>query len=262
MTGLVKWNHPQLGQITFQDCRPGAKTAEPDNNTLAAFGIISKALAETLGHEGRHAAVAALFGRKLTEARAAFPGEDGVLGHVLYEHHGGPPDRMTLAEEAVILLAGPVAEKTGPPAWPPRSDDGMKCDNSDEKELARIVQRLNLNEKQYAGLVDVARMVTSHPGSKRVEERIGTMLGCGLTLNASMLKDIHEGAWREFAEETRPRTQQELDDDRVRQETRQWMNDYMAGYDEYVKQQAEDEHAKALRRECDRITREFELNNT
>src|SRR5215207_821087 len=121
MTGLVKWNHPQTGiPITFQDVRPGA--SEPwftesaaRDDTLAAIGLIKQALAETPGHEGRHAAVATLFDRRLTEARAAFPGDDGILGCVSYDHDGDPADRMTLAEEALILLAGPIGDKAGPP---------------------------------------------------------------------------------------------------------------------------------------------------
>jgi hypothetical protein len=157
MTGLVKWNHPQLGQITFQDCRPGAKTAEPDNNTLAALGVIHKALAETPGHEGRHAAVTMLFGLKPIEAKAAFPGEDGTLGYVQFDYTGETWTRMRLAEYMVGLIAGPLGEKAGAPQWPLRGGEG----GSDEEALARVADQLQLNQKQYEGLVDVAEAVRS-----------------------------------------------------------------------------------------------------
>jgi hypothetical protein len=257
-TGLVKWQHPTMGEITFQDVRPGVKTIEPDNDTLAAFDIISKAFAETPGHEGRHAAVAMLFDRKTVEARSAFPDEDGVLGYVQFDFEGERWDRLRLAEQAVILLAGPIAEKTGPPAWPPRSDDGMKGYNSDEKELAHIVQRLNLTEQQYAALVDLTRTITRHPGIKRVEERISTMLGLGVTLNRKQLEDIHDSAWREFTEENRPRTQDELDDAELREQHRHWMTGVLEAGLEYAEEQAKEKAASDLRRECDQLAAEFE----
>jgi hypothetical protein len=51
MTGsqLIKWQHPGTGvPFRFEDRRSDAKTTTPDDNdTLAAFEIISKALAET-----------------------------------------------------------------------------------------------------------------------------------------------------------------------------------------------------------------------
>jgi hypothetical protein len=255
---LTKWRQPNGTTVTFEDRRPDAKTADPDNETLAAtFEIITTAMADTPGHEGRHAAVAMLFDFKTVEAHAAFPSEDGILGRVTFDFTDEAWDRMRLAEEAVVLLAGPVGEKAGPPAWPPRVDDGM-AGYSDEKQLAHIVHRLKLNEKQYNGLVDIARTITRHPGIKRVEERIGTLLSCGLTLNGRMLKDLHDSAWREIAEENRPCTQEELEDAELREHFRGWMTSRLEDGARYYDEQAKEKAARDLRRRCDQLAREVE----
>ena len=127
---------------------------------------------------------------------------------------------------------------------------------SDEKALARIVRLLNLNEKQWNGLVDITRTITRHPGIKSVEKRIGAMLELGLTLDGRMLKDIHEGAWREFAEETRPRTGAELQDAEVREQHRRWMTGVLEAGTEYAIEQAEEQAARDLRRRCDELAAE------
>jgi len=240
------WQHPNTGvTITFEDRRPSVKAAEPDVDTLAAFDLIAKAMADTPGHEGRHAAVAMVFGFKTVEAHAAFPNEDGTLGYVLLDSAGEQADRMRLAEQAVVLLAGPIGEKAGPPAWPPRSDDG----SSDEKALADIVRRLDLNEKQWNGLVDIARTVTRHLGVKRVADRIGVMLEQGVTLDGRMLKDIHDAVWREIEEQNKPPTQAEIEHAEQVAQHRQWMTDTLAAGVEYARTQAD----RKLRAECDRL---------
>lgn len=256
---LVRWNMPDGTPVSFRDCRPGATTAEPDDSagTLAAFEIITKAMGEAPGHEGRHAAVAMLFDLPVVEAHAGFPAEDGILGHIKFGHDTQPLDRMRLAEHAVTLIAGPLGDKTGAPVWPPRSDDGM-AGYSDEKALADIVRRLNLNQRQYEGLVDVARTITSHPGIKRVEAWIGTLLNCGLTLSAKMLTDIHESAWREIAEETRPRTQDELEYAELREQQRSWWTNYLSEAADYHERQADEKAARDLRRRAMELAAEIE----
>jgi hypothetical protein len=236
---LVKWHMPDGTPVQFQDVRPEAKPTKPDDiDTSAALEIIGKAMAETPGHEGRHAAVAMLFDIPLVEARAGFPAEDGVTGYIKFGHDEQPLDRMRLAEHAVVILAGPIGEKAGAPAWPPRSDDGMASSYSDEKALAHIVDRLNLTEAQYNGLVEITRTITSHSGIKRVADRIATLTGCGLTLNGQMLKDMHEGAWHEIAEENRPRTPAEIDQAEQREQQRRWWSDYLDASIDYYEQQA------------------------
>ena len=248
------WQHPHTGvTITFEDRRPGGKTAEHDVDTLAAFDIIAKAMADTPGHEGRHAAVAMLFGFKTVEAHAAFPTEDGTLGYVQFDFAGEQADRMRLAELAVVLLAGPIGEKAGAPSWPPRSDDDGIAGHSDEQALADIARRLDLNEQQWNGLVDIARTITRHLGVKRVAKRVGVMLEHGVTLDGRMLKDIHDGAWREIAEENRPPTQAELEHAEQVAQHRQEMTDTLAAGVEYAKTEAD----RKLRAECDRLALEF-----
>jgi hypothetical protein len=272
MTGsaLVKWNMPDGTPVTFQDVRPGANTPEPDNSdTLAVtFEIITKALAETPGHEGRHAAVGMLLDFKTVKAQAALPAEDGILGCVTFDYSGETWDRMRLAEDAVVLLAGPIGDKAGPPAWPPRSDDGM-AGYSDEKALAEIVRRLDLNEKQYDGLVDIARTITRNPGIKRVADRIETLLNCGLVLTSRMLEDIHDAAWRETAEEAqaeaernRSRTPAEIEDAELREQHRQWMTGVLDDGITYHQQRAEEQAARDLRRRAMQLAAEVEQTTT
>ena len=236
----------------MEDRRPGGKTAEHDVDTLAAFDIIAKAMADTPGHEGRHAAVAMLFGFKTVEAHAALPTEDGILGYVQFGFAGEEADRMRLAEQAVVLLAGPVGERAGPPTWPPRSDDAVAGD-SDERALADIVCRLDLNEQQWNGLVDIARTITRHLAVKRVADRIGMLLEQGVTLDDRMLKDIHEGAWREIAEENRTPTPAETEYAEQVAQHRRRMTDALTAAEEYARTEADRE----LRAECDRLALEF-----
>jgi hypothetical protein len=88
------------------------------------------------------------------------------------------------------------------------------------------------------------------------------MLGVGLSLDGRMLKDMHDSAWREIAEENRPRTQEELDDAALRKQHYTWMRGVLEDGVKYHEQQTKDKAARDLRAEADRITREFEQSKT
>ena len=153
-------------------------------------------------HEARHAAVALFFGFNVIEARADAP-TGKSLGHVLFDHSGEQPwDRLRYAAALVTLVAGGLGEKGWPPAWPLDPNGG----EDDERQLAAIVGRLELNEKQFNGLVGVTRSIVGHPFIKRLQDAISTPLSIGMTLKRPMLKVMYEVTEREWVEEHRERT--------------------------------------------------------
>jgi hypothetical protein len=179
-----------------------------------------------------------------------------VLGQVTWDFSGETWTRQRVAEYAVSVIAGPLGEKGGAPQWPLRTDDGMADDHSDEKALARLVDQLGFNQKQYEGLVHIAQMIVGSPYVKRAIDDIATLLSVDMTLDERMLADLYDNAIKSVQRETAPPTTEELEHAAQVEQHRQSMTAYLAACDQYRKE----EDAKALRRECDRITREFELD--
>jgi hypothetical protein len=171
---LQQWQHPQHGSITFEDRRPNKRRQQHPEPLRLEFSM-----AEVAGHEARHAACAALFDFKAIEASAAMPA-NACYGHVLFALEDEQWTRMRLGEIAVTLLVGGLGEKGWPPAWPP-NPIGME---HDEGKLAYVVERMQLSEKAWNGLVDIARMITKDPAFKKLEGRYQVLLSEGLTLNA------------------------------------------------------------------------------
>jgi len=260
MTG-ARWQHPETGEeITFTDARVWGRSSEDqpepaDVTATSEYKHLAAEMAATPSHEARHAVVGMFLNFKTLQARADLP-EDHTLGAVQFDFSGEQWTRLRLAEYAVTLLAGSIGEKAGPPAWPLRADDGMAGEHSDEKVLAHIINdELRLDEKQYGGLVDVARMAVEHPGIKRATDFIATMLDVGVTLDGRMLSDLAHTAWKTFEEETRPRTQDELDNADMREQHRRWMTGVLDAGIQYAEEQAEE---KELRRRGDQLVSELE----
>jgi hypothetical protein len=263
MTGaLVKWQHPQTGeQFTFQDCRPGAKAASQAAEPAESF-TFPVTMQQVAGHEGRHLACGSLFDFKMSEARADIP-DESCYGRVIFDHAGEQWDRLRCAEMAVTLLVGGIGEKDlkWPPTWPLNPNSTI----SDERNLAVVVERMRINEKTWNGLVDIAHWLIKQPTFKRIENRYGALLGCGLTLNRNMITDIYKSIERETAEEAeaeaernRPRTQHEIDAAEMRAQHRQWMTGVLEAGVAYAEEQAEEKAARDLRRRCDQTTSRLE----
>jgi hypothetical protein len=243
MTATMRWIGNDGRLVTFEDRRPGAKAADPAPVVTLPF-----TMTEVAGHEARHAAVGGLFDFKMVEARADAP-DDTCLGHVLFDHSGEQWDRMRTAEMAVVLLAGGLGEKTWPPAWPPRAT----AFEGDERDLAELIARLELSEKQWHGLIGVAQKIVAHPCVKKLEERYALLLGMGMTLTAPMLEDGYKAVALEAA--NAPATREHA---RQVERHRKWMTDCLRAGDEYDDEQRAQQAADDLRRRSLQVAAEVE----
>lgn len=257
MSNRQQWQQPDGTTVTFEDRRPAAmiaaeqEEAKPtlrESITLPAriqpMIDFEKEIKATPGHEARHAVVGHLFEFSVKQARADIP-EDGVLGSVAFDLDGEVWTDLRLAEMMVTLLAGCVGEKAGPPAWPLRLDDGTVGNGSDEKQLARMADALDLTESQYDTFVKIASDIVAHPGIKAAVSNLTVLMQEGLVLNERMITTTVEIGWDQPAAEQRHKAFQAT----VEQE-KAIVLDYMAGYERYHRE-------KELRRQCDQIAREF-----
>jgi hypothetical protein len=124
-----------------------------------------------IGHEARHASVAALLEFDVASVRADWP-EPTIAGRVSFDHSSEVWDDLRLAQFFIVAAAGPMGDKGWPPAWPP----SLSNPGSDEYSLARICQLLNLDERRYRALTAVARKTVEHPAVRRAESALSTLL--------------------------------------------------------------------------------------
>lgn len=237
--------------VTLEDRRPGRR-APPQLEPVR----LKYTMGDVAGHEGRHCAAAALFGFKMVEARADIPHTDRY-GHVTLDITDEDWQPIRLAENAVALLAGGIGEEGWPPSWPlnPHATEG------DERALADLAHRLNLNATQWHGLIDIANTIATHRGFKRLVRSFETLLSEGVVLNEKMIEHTirhAKGELERIAESERPPTPEERDHADLVAEHRDAMLGRLTAYDKH-RQQIERELAhEKQRRELDAISRELD----
>lgn len=202
MTARMRWRSASGQLVTFEDRRPEAvAAAEREAEEMSGKGTVTlpakvaplfdfKALLdEVIGHEARHAAVAAFFDFKVLEARADGPSPDS-LGWVAFDHEDEEwtPDR--LAEFGMTLIAGGLGEKAWPPNWPPNANSEI----ADERALARVAAAIPLDETSYLRLIGLAKAIVAHPQMRAIEERIKSVLPF-VTVTGPMVRDAFDGVF-------------------------------------------------------------------
>lgn len=255
-----KWQHPTMGEITLTDRRSSATTAPVDVRDTPEYKHLAEEMATTPAHEARHAAVSLFWDFKTVQARADLP-EDHILGNVTGDFSGETWTRARLAEYMSTIIAGPLGDKSGPPAWPLRLDDGMASEHSDEKTIARIAADLKLNQKQYEQIVEITRTILENPGVKRAIGHIETLLDVAGVVDGRMLRDLYKSGVQNGYEEAllnaTPPTTEELEHRVKVEEHRAAMSAYLEACDWYRKEEAD----KALRRKAERLIREIEAGS-
>lgn len=262
-----EWYNERGQTVTFMDRRSGAHTtktapAQPCGQDDTIAEQLSKSLPDrtaVAGHEARHAAIGELMGFKISHARSDLQRDDRV-GEVNFDLTSESWTRLRGAEFFVMAAAGGLGDrslKSWPPTYPPRRTKA--AGGNDENLMAIVVDALELSERQYHGLLDVARMLIDHRGIRHATKYMETLLHNDVVLTGPMIKDALRSGFKTMQDEVEQERlandpaerRRRAEHDAIRDEWRTYFTSHMKASEEYAA-------ANELRERSMRIAKQYD----